>query len=127
MSVYISNSFSLDMINIVDFDLIRVKKVAPSEIPQNVISVIDHFDMARIVSDILGFEVPNNKANITLTEDDILYVVQYKGPILPKGVLQLPNWATINFLEITMQHSGCGTCSAFDCEQCDVMSWMHGI
>ena len=127
MSVYISNSFSLDMINIVDFDLLRVKKIAPSEVPQNVISVIDHSDMARIVSDILGFEVPKNKANINLTEDDILYVAQYKGPILPEGILQLPDWATLDFFEVTMQCSGCSCCAAVDCEQCEIMSWMHGV
>lgn len=126
MKKYIGNALSLNMMDINDFSLIRVKKVLPSEIPHDVESVIGHPDTAEVVSNILGFEVPFNRVNLVLNGDDILYVAQYKGPRLPEGATQLPEGATLEFLEITFKPEGCNGCPAVDCNMCCMMSWTHG-
>lgn len=126
MKKYISNAFSFNMMSIEDFSLIRVKKVSPSDIPHDVESVIGHPDTATVVSNILGFETPFNRANLVLDGDDVLYVAQYKGPRLPEGATKLPEGASLDFLEVTMKPKGCAGCPGVDCNMCTMLSWTHG-
>ena len=126
MTTYISNAFSMNMVSVEDFTLIRARKVTPADVPQNAISAIGHADTARVVSSILGYEVPANRVNVSLEKDDVLFVAQYKGPRLPEGATQLPDGATLEFLEITFQPKGCKGCPAVDCNTCGMMSWAHG-
>lgn len=124
---YISNAFSLNMMSIEDdFSLLRVKKVAPSDIPSDVESIIGHPDTAAVVSGILGFQLPCNRANLTLNNGDILYVAQYRGPRLPEGATELPENATLEFLEVSMKPKGCSGCPAVDCHMCGMMDWAQG-
>ena len=123
---YISNAFSLNMLSSEDFSLIRVKEVAPSEIPHDVESVIGHKDTASVVSNIVGFETPFNRANLVMDCDDVLYVAQYKGPRLPEGATRLPEGASINFLEVTMKPKGCSGCPGYDCASCAMHFWSKG-
>ena len=127
MKKYISNAFSLNMLSSEDFSLIRVKVVAPSEIPHDVESVIGHKDTASVVSNILGFETPFNRANLVLNGDDILYIAQYKGPRLHEGATRLPEGASISFIEVTMKPKGCAGCPGVDCNTCVMHSWMQGV
>lgn len=128
MKKYISNAFSFGMMpSGEDFSLIRVKKVAPSEIPHDVESVIGHMDTATVVSNILGFKTPFNRANLVLDGDDVLYVAQYKGPRLPEGATRLPEGASLEFLEVTRKPKGCAGCPGFDCNLCTMHSWMQGV
>lgn len=62
-------------------------------------SYIGHPDTARLVSGILGMEVPfdEQRRSLVLERDDILIVAQYHGPRLPAGAEQLPEGAEINF------------------------------
>lgn len=126
MTTYISNAFSMNMVSVEDFTLIRARKVTPADVPQNAISAIGHADTARIVSGILGYEVPANRMNVSLEEGDVLFVAQYKGPRLPEGATTLPEGASIEFLEITFQPEGCKGCPAVDCNLCGMTSWAHG-
>lgn len=126
MTTYLSNAFSMNMVSVEDFTLIRARKVSPTDVPQNAISAIGHADTARIVSGILGYEVPANRMNVSLEKDDVLFVAQYKGPRLPEGATQLPEGATLEFLEITFQPSGCKGCPGVDCNMCTMLSWTHG-
>lgn len=123
---YISNAFSMNMMTVDDFSLVRIKKVSASEIPADVKSVIGHPDTASVVSNILGFETPYNRVSLTLESDDVLYVAQYKGPRLPEGATELPEGATIEFLEVSMRPEGCSGCPGIDCNLCSMISWMHG-
>ena len=123
---YISNAFSLNMLTVDDFSLVRIKKVSASEIPADVTSVIGHPDTASVVSNILGFETPYNRVSLTLESDDVLYVAQYKGPRLPEGATELPEGATIEFLEVSMRPEGCSGCPGIDCNLCNMISWTHG-
>ena len=123
---YISNAFSLNMIHVEKFSLIRARKVTPADVSKSAISAIGHADTARVVSGILGFEVPENRMNVSLKEEDVLYVAQYKGPRLPEGATELPEGATLEFLEITLKPEGCKQCPACDCNLCSLNWWTHG-
>lgn len=124
---YLSNAFSLNMLSSSeDFTLVRARKVEPSEVPETAMSVIGHTDTARVVSGILGREVPASRKNVVLNSGDILYVAQYKGPRLPEGATQLPEGSTLEFLEITLKPKGCSGCPAYDCNTCNLMCWLHG-
>lgn len=123
---YISNAFSLNMMTIDDFSLVRIKKVSASEIPADVQSVIGHPDTASVVSNILGFETPYNRVSLSLEHDDVLFVAQYKGPRLPEGATELPEGATLEFLEVSMKPEGCSGCPGVDCNLCGIISWTHG-
>ena len=126
MAAYLSNSFSLNMINVEDFTMIRVRRINFSDVPKkNIISIVGHQDTARIVSEILGCEVPVNRVSISIEEGDYLYIAQYKGPRLPEGATQLPEGATIEFFEVTLRR-GCEGCSSVDCNHCGFMDWSHG-
>lgn len=123
----LANAFSLNMLGEkADFTLIRVKPIDSTEIPVDAVSCIGHADTARVVGNILGREVPCNRVNVTLKKNDVLYVAQYKGPRLPEGATELPEGATIQFLEVTQQPNGCGTCGAVDCNVCGMQIWLYG-
>ena len=71
---YIGNAFSLNMLLHLDDDefvLVRVRKVAPTEVPADATSAIGHADTARVVSGILEREVPTNRINVILTKSDV--------------------------------------------------------
>lgn len=61
-------------------------------------SVIGHADTARIVSDILGVELPANRATVKLEKGEKMIVAQYSGPRLPEGATSLPEGAKIEFV-----------------------------
>lgn len=122
---YLGNSFSLNMISIDSFALFRARKVEPYDVPVDAISVIGHADTAKVVSGILGREIPANRVNVTLNEGDALYVAQYKGPRLEEGATKLPEGATLEFIEVTLR-PGCDGCPAVDCNSCSMQSWIHG-
>ena len=123
---YLTNAFSLNMVEVEKFTLIRARKVTPADVPQGAISAIGHADTARVVSGILGFEVSENRMNVALKEEDVLYVAQYKGPRLPEGATELPEGATLEFLELTIKPEGCTGCRAVECNSCSMMGWTHG-
>lgn len=123
---YLTNAMSLNMFTIDQLVLIRAKKVEAKDVPTDVISAIGHADTAKVVSNILGFEVPCNRMNVSLNEDDILYVAQYRGPRLEEGATQLPEGATIEFIEVTVLPNGCSGCPSSECNYCNMMSWMRG-
>lgn len=60
MSKFISNSFSINILPLLELGIVRVKKISPDMIPKDVESAIGHEDTARVVSGILGFEVKPN-------------------------------------------------------------------
>ena len=75
----LANAFSLTMLPIEAMDFVRVKKINPNDVPADVEPAIGHQDTAKVVSNILGFEVKPNRVSIKLTENDVLYVAQYTG------------------------------------------------
>jgi hypothetical protein len=65
-------------------------------------SAVGHPDTARVFTDTLGFEVPANRANVSLSKGDIAVIGQYRGPRLPEGATTLPEGATIQWLRVTV-------------------------
>ena len=57
----LANAFSISMLPMEAMNFIRVKKINPNDVPADVESAIGHSDTARVVSNILGFEVTFRK------------------------------------------------------------------
>ena len=94
---YISNAFSLNMMNEKYYD-IHVDEMDIGDldnIRNNVESVIGHKELADI------FNFPCNRVSLALDLTDTLYVLQYSGPRLPEGATSLPENATIKLIRIT--------------------------
>lgn len=123
---YISNAFSLNMLSDPTC-YIKTRRIGSSEIPADVVSVIGHADTASVVSSILGRNIPANRINVVLNEDDVLYVAQYKGPRLPEGATALPEGASLEFLEVKVSNMTCRNCRAVDCNTCNLMSWFQEV
>ena len=115
MTVYLSNSYSLNMINLsnmgdferldttrIDVELARYYLSGNSPFGGNgFTSIVGHADTARIIEGILGLPVAFNRATIALDfRHDMLIVAQYTGPRLPEGATELPEGATIAFYTI---------------------------
>ena len=105
---YLSNAFSLQMLPGVisgnwGLATVTVDKVAPPEVPADVMSYIGHQDTAAVVSDILGRNIPANRGNIALEYGDVLYVAQITGGRLPEGSTTLPEGYEIVFLRVTVE------------------------
>ena len=111
MAKYLCNAFSLAMLDASNsIEYLRVEKTWPKLIPQDVVSCVGHADTAKILTGILGFEVPFNRTGIKLKEDDVLYVAQYKGPRLPEGTTTLPEGASFEFLKVENIGGPCRRC-----------------
>ena len=97
----IGNAFSLNMINIEDVLDIEIERINPADVPQDCVSIIGHVDTARVISGILGWDVPANRVNYSVESGDVLYIAQYTGPRLPEGATELPEGAEIRFYRIS--------------------------
>ncbi len=128
MSNFMSNAFSFNMMpSGCDYALIRVKKVQPKDIPNDVISAVGHPDTAKVLSNILGREIACNRTNLTLQPEDVLYVAQYRGPRLPEGATVLPEGSTMDFLQVDYQDPPCRKgCSCGECAVCGMLDWVCG-
>jgi hypothetical protein len=65
-------------------------------------SAVGHADTASIFSEILGLPVPCERRNVSLEEEDVAFVGQYKGPRLPEGTTSLPEEAEIVWWKVTV-------------------------
>ncbi len=82
---------------------LRIEKIDPSEIPNDVVSVVGHQDIATILTNVLGFEVPFNRTTVQVTRGDTLYVGQYVGPRLPEGTQVLPEGSRIDYFVVELK------------------------
>jgi len=64
----------------------------------NPVSVVGHADTAAVFADMLGIPVAHNRATVTLTDKDTLYVGQLVGGRLPEGVTTLPEGFEIKWI-----------------------------
>lgn len=129
MAHILVNAFALSMLPLEAMNIIRVKKINPDEVPTDVESAVGHESTAKVVSNILGFEVKPKRVSIKLTESDVLYVAQYTGPRLPEGATTLPEGASLEFVEVTFYKEGCRGCHGYDtgtCQNCGFSFWLSG-
>lgn len=101
--VYLSNAFSLQMLDISQATDIRVTPVDVSVIAKtDFTSIIGHPDTATVVSSLLKKDVPCNRISVQLLKGDILFVAQIVGGRLPAGATTLPDGFKIVFLMVTI-------------------------
>ncbi len=100
MKRYLTNAFSIQMLQ--KGGLVRFDEIEPSEVPADVVSAIGHADTAAVLSDLLGFEVPMNRAFVTLDEETEIYVAQLVGGRLPEGATTLPEGFSFKFYRVTI-------------------------
>lgn len=100
--IKISNAFSIQMLTggaTVNFAPVTAEYVA-RKLQAEFESYVGHPDLAAVISDITGIEIPVNRTSLTLTDDDVLIVAQYRGPRLAEGTTKLPEGATIEFWKV---------------------------
>jgi hypothetical protein len=104
MATYLSNSFSLNMLEdgkghcraeIVPCD--------PCAVPKDARSFIGHSKTALLVAERLGRPVAANRATLRLHSGDVLYVAQFRGRRLGEGARELPANAPMVFYRITLR------------------------
>ena len=105
--LYLVNALSLNMFLISDEITLKIKKLtleeARSLVKGGFFSAVGHPDTARLLTGLLGVEIPFNRTGILLTGDDEALVAQYRGPRLPEGATELPEGAAFEFYLITRE------------------------
>ena len=94
---YISNAFSLQMIDLNEGHSVSIVPVEslPKE-SADCVSVVGHPDTAAVLG------VTFNRASVKLNKGDILYVAQLVGGRLPEGATSLPEGFSFKFVRITI-------------------------
>lgn len=103
---YLGNAFSLQMletdayIKVSSLDAVQASELFLARKGQ---SCIGHPDTAAVVSDMLGFEVPCARVNVTLRKGDVLIVAQLMGGRLPEGATKLPEGFKIKWKVVSIE------------------------
>ena len=100
MKKYLVNAFSIQMLQ--KGGLVRFDEIAPEDIPADVVSAVGHADTAAVLTNMLGFPVPMNRAFVTLEPDTEIYVAQLVGGRLPEGATTLPEGYGFRFYRVTI-------------------------
>jgi len=104
MEFILVNAFSVNMLAREGHDLAfrpcGAENVRNLHRNHGLVSAVGHADTAAVLSNMLGFDVACNRANVTLDRDHSLVVAQYRGPRLPEGATELPEGATIEFWQV---------------------------
>lgn len=111
--LFITNAFSLQMLSSDSFwmdDRLAIRRLTDEEAQRllqvcsdagyRLVSGVGHADTARVLSGILGTEVPMNRVSVDLGGSDLLLVGQYSGPRLPEGATKLPEGASIRWFTV---------------------------
>lgn len=102
---YLTNAFSLQMLEAGMSHTVQTAPVTASEVADALrggyVSAIGHADTARVVSGLLGLDVPCQRINVRLATEDTLYVAQVTGGRLPEGATTLPDGVTLTFVRVT--------------------------
>lgn len=115
-NTYLSNAFSLQMMDPTLTHLVKIEPVEISEVANtDFVSAIGHADTAKVVSGLLGKEVECQRINVRLEQGDTLYVAQVTGGRLPEGCTELPAGMSLAFLKVRLQKpardfSACQAC-----------------
>ena len=108
MDTYISNGFSLNMIDpaaLAAGVVVYAQTVDAGEARcfvghRRAESIIGHADIAAVVTDDLGVAVAHNRATRTLYDGDSMLVAQYRGPRLPEGTTALPAGTAVEYVKV---------------------------
>ena len=101
--IYLGNAFALQMMYLTKVHHVTVTPVTIDEVSKaDFVSVIGHADTAAVVSNLLGKEVVANRASISISKGDVLYVAQLTGGRLPEGSTTLPEGFALTFVRVTI-------------------------
>ena len=102
--MFILNAFSLNMIvGDANVAVREVSRTMAASLAAHCTSAVGHADTAAVFSNVLGVEIPCNRATVALKEGDVALVGQYSGPRLPEGATSLPEGATIKSLVVAVK------------------------
>ena len=102
--MFILNAFSLNMLGgNADIVVREITQVTAASLAATCTSAVGHSDTAAVFSNVLGVEIPCNRATVALKEGDVALVGQYSGPRLPEGATSLPEGATIKWLVVAVK------------------------
>jgi len=96
----VTNAFSINMLNdAADLRFSRITAQSAAELLEleNWRSCVGHADTARVMSAVLGVEIPANRVTVNYDGSEQMLVGQYKGPRLPEGATELPQGAHIEW------------------------------
>lgn len=96
---YLANAFSLQMMKEIPAT-VNIEEISSFDVPEEAISCIGHIDTAAVVGNLLGRNVPVNRASIVLERGDELFVAQLTGGRLPEGSTTLPEGFKLKFLKV---------------------------
>lgn len=102
MKKFLSNAFSIQMLASFPAN-VSISQVKAEDVPTDVVSCIGHADTANVLTDMLGFDVPCNRCNVSIDTDTKLYVAQVVGGRLPEGATTLPEGFRINFFKVEIK------------------------
>ncbi len=88
------NAFSLQMIS--GNCVVLIEEVP--DFPKDCVSFIGHEDLAKILN------VPYNRGNVQLRNEDTAYVVQLQGGRLPEGSTTLPEGYSFKIYKIYVSY-----------------------
>lgn len=100
LNAFSVNMLACDMPASVRFEEVSVDRAA--DIAQEAESAVGHADTAAVFSDVLGVDVPAQRATIALNKGDMALLGQYRGPRLPEGATELPEGAKIQWIFVTV-------------------------
>ncbi len=99
--MYISSAFSLNMLAELNASIgvrpLEIEDVRDFHRAEGLESVVGHPDTAAVFGELLGFDVPCNRATLALGPGDRMVVGQYRGPRLEAGATTLPEGAVIEW------------------------------
>ena len=96
----VTNAFSINMLNdAADLRFMRITAQSAAELLEleHWRSCVGHADTARVMSAVLGTEIPANRVTVNYDGTEKMLVGQYKGPRLPEGATELPQGAHIEW------------------------------
>ena len=99
MKKYISNAFSLQMLDTSKEQKVIITPVSEGEFygaKATAISAVGHPDTAAVLG------VPFNRMSLKLEQGDELFVAQLVGGRLPEGCTELPQGFKFTFLKVTL-------------------------
>ena len=102
------NAFSIQMISSLNEASVSFKKITIEQAKNllknsNPESYVGHTDTARVISSILGMEIPAQRRFGTLMPGEVAIVAQVVGGRLPEGCTTIPEGMAIQFFQITVQ------------------------
>ena len=103
--LHICNAFSINMLSgdtFAAFTKITPEYAAKIVAEEGYVSHVGHEDMAKVMGNILGVDLPMNRDTFTV-DVDYLIVGQYRGPRLPEGTTELPEGAVVEWWVVSAQ------------------------